>query len=530
MRARTRPHPALYVVALLVCGASFDLGVGAFEVGPRSAILWTRAAPGPEEATSQRVILELAADPGFQTLVREKVVRARARHDFTLRTRISGLEPATRYWYRFVAVEGNVVFDSRVGSFLTAPDPSQPAPLRFVVSGDSNYGFTRRNGLDFYVLSAAAAEQPDFFVYYGDTVYADSGILPSGADAVTLDEYRLVHRLTRSDPHLQELLATTGTFSGWDDHEVRNDYDGETVEPERFAAGARAFFEYLPLRPSPGTRRFRTDRTVRWGSDVELFFLDGRQFRSAERFCNASSPDGPEAPDTLFSPFAEDEDIVAQVLPPDLLEAASALLLPSDPECAQQVLGAPGRSLLGRAQLARLKRQLLASDATFKILVNDVPISSLLFFPYDRWEGYLAERQDLLDFVAANLDPGRVFVLTTDFHTNLAVRRPELTELIVGPIGQSTFGSSVVSMLPPELQSFAFVILLLLDQVFDIANGGGGAVLGSAHDAFSYAVVEVFRDTNDAPHLRATVRGDPGWAAGANDPGSVVDLFSFELP
>ena len=530
MRPCTRPHPALCLVALLACGAAFDLGVGAFEVGPRSAILWTRATPSLPEARSQRVVLELATDPGFQTIVRQRVVRARARHDFTLRARVSGLKPAARYWYRFRAVEGDVSFESRVGSFLTAPDPREAAPLRFVVSGDSNYGFTRRNDLDFYVLSAAADEQPDFFVYYGDTVYADSGILPGGADAVTLDEYRTVHRLTRSDPHLQELLATTGTFSGWDDHEVRNDYDGETVEPERFAAGARAFFEYLPLRPQPGSGRFRTDRTVRWGRDAELFFLDGRQFRSAERFCNASSPDGPEAPDTLFSPFAEDEDIVAQVLPPDLLEAASALLLPSDPDCAQQLLADPERSLLGRAQLARLKRQLLASDATFKILVNDVPISSLLFFPYDRWEGYLAERQELLDFVAENLDPSRVLVLTTDFHTNLAVRRPELTELIVGPIGQSTFGGTVVSLLPPELEPFAFVILLLIDQIFDIANGGGGAVLGSAHDAFSYAVVEVFRDAGDEPHLRATVRGDRGWAAGANDPGAVADLFSFELP
>ena len=124
------------------------------------------------------------------------------------------------------------MFQSRVGSFLTAPDPREAAPLRFVVSGDSNVGFTSRNGLDFYVLAAAAAEQPDFFVYYGDTIYADSGVLPGGADAITLEEYRTVHRLTRSDPHLQEILATTGTFSGWDDHEVRNDYDGETVEPE----------------------------------------------------------------------------------------------------------------------------------------------------------------------------------------------------------------------------------------------------------------------------------------------------------
>jgi alkaline phosphatase D len=498
-------------------------------VGARSAILWTRATPGSDLGPPLRVVLEVASDPSFARRVRERVLRPHARHDFTLRARVGGLEPATRYWYRFVAVEGDVAFQSRVGSFLTAPDPGEPAPLRFVVSGDSNVGFTSRSGLDFYVLSAAAAEQPDFFVYYGDTIYADSGVLPGGADAVTLDEYRAVHRLTRADPHLQELLATTGTFSGWDDHEVRNDYDGETVEPERFAAGARAFFEYLPLRPRPGTRRFRTDRTVRWGRDVELFFLDGRQFRSAERFCNASSPDGPEAPDTLFSPFAEDEDIVAQVLPPDLLEAASGLLLPSDPDCAQELLADPDRSLLGRAQLAWLKRRLLASDATFKILVNSVPISSLLFLPYDRWEGYLAERQELLDFVAEHLDPGRVLVLTTDFHTNLAVRRPELTELIVGPIATSTFGSTVVAMLPPELQPFAFVILLLVDQVFDAANGGG-AVLGSAHDAFSYAVVEVSRDGDGAPRLRATVRGDRGWAAGAKDPAAVVDLFSFELP
>ena len=66
--------------------------------------------------------------------------------------------------------------------------------------------------------------------------------------------------------------------------------------------------------------------------------------------------------------------------------------------------------------------------------------------------------------------------------------------------------------------------------MFDAANGGGGAVLGSAHDAFSYAVVEVTRDADDVPQLRATVRADRGWAAGANDPSAVVDLFSFELP
>ncbi len=72
-------------------------------------------------------------------------------------------------------------------------------------------------------------------------------------------------------------------------------------------------------------------------------------------------------------------------------------------------------------------------------------------------------------------------------------------------------------------------MLLFLDQIFGLANGGG-SFLGSAHDAFSYAVVEGFRDAADEPRLRVTVRGDPGWAAGANDPAAVRDLFSFEMP
>jgi len=153
------------------------------------------------------------------------------------------------------------------------------------------------------VLSAAAQEDPDFFVYFGDTIYADSGVLPSG-DAFELDEYREVHRLTRADPHLQTLLASTGSFSGWDDHEVRNDYAGESVDPLQFQNGAQAFFEYLPVRKTSHGAPYRVDRSVRWGRHVELFFLDGRQFRSAEQFCNPEPiPGGPQTSNTLVSPF-----------------------------------------------------------------------------------------------------------------------------------------------------------------------------------------------------------------------------------
>jgi alkaline phosphatase D len=512
------------------CVERFDLGVGAFEVGPNSALLWTHAAPVNPDDASVTFAVEVARDAQFTDPVRRQAVTARAASDFTARVRIRGLESSTRYYYRFAAYdEGAEPRLSPTGSFRTAPDPDAPEGVRFVISGDANLGYTEPLGLDFHVLSAAAAENPDFFVFFGDTVYADTGILPGG-DAFSLDEYREVHRRTRSDAHLQALLASTATYTGWDDHEVRNDYAGETVDPEQFENAARAFFEYLPTRTNSRGPRYRIDRSVRWGRHVELFFLDGRQFRSAERFCNPDpTPDGPETPETLFSPFEEDEFLAVMV---DLLFgslAANLLLLPSDPECVDGLLADPDRTILGADQLDWLQRALLESTATFKIIVNNTPLSSLLVIPYDRWEGYPAERQTLLDFVAEHLDPERVLVLTTDFHTNIALRRPELTEVIVGPIGQQTFGDTVTELMPEDLLPYKDSVFALFDGVIDLANGGPGALAGSEYDAFGYAVVEVFEQEGQ-PRLRVTLRGNREYALGANDPADVVDLFSVELP
>ncbi len=56
------------------------------------------------------------------------------------------------------------------------------------------------------------------------------------------------------------------------------------------------------------------------------------------------------------------------------------------------------------------------------------------------------------------------------------------------------------------------------------------SLLASAHDAFSYAVVDVYEDTAGEARLSVTVRGDPDYAAGANDPDLVRDLFTIDLP
>src|SRR5262249_9605929 len=105
----------------------------------------------------------------------------------------------------------------------------------------------------------------------------------------------------------------------------------------------------------------------------------------------------------------------------------------------------PSRTLLGAHQKELLKSALLASDATWKLILNDVPITEMYGDPYDRWEGYAAERAELLRFLEESGVRNVVF-LTTDLHGNLIsdVRaRPGDTvaaakEIVAGPIAQRT--------------------------------------------------------------------------------------------
>ena len=102
--------------------------------------------------------------------------------------------------------------------------------------------------------------------------------------------------------------------------------------------------------------------------------------------------------------------------------------------------------------------------------------------------------------------------------------------MIVGPIGQTTFGQTVAQLvaaqgLPPAVTP---LFLQLFDAVVDEGNGAG-SVMGSAPDAFSYARVDVEEAAGEAV-LTLTVRGNPDYLAGANDPNDVIDLFSISLP
>ncbi len=445
--------------------ATFTDGVASGDVTASSAVLWTRAEGG------DRLSIEIATEPSFAGARIEQATTSEAR-DFTVKQRLDGLAPATRYYYRFRA--GEAV--SAAGTFVTAPEAASSRPLRFVFSGDSD-GTRAPDGTpaynNFEVLDAAAAEDPAFFLYFGDTIYGDRQ--PA---ATTLDGYRAKYRVNRGYPALTNILARTSTYNTWDDHEVVNDFDGATQDRARLEAGRQAFREYMPIDDSSGDAATMY-RTFRWGRDVELFALDERSFRSADVSAACSAGGTPDPLPGAAAPGV-----------PDALRGGRGLLgLPPDlPAGCLAAIDDPSRTMLGAAQKEFLKTRLRASDATWKVIVNEVPMQQLLALPYDRWEGYAAERREILSFIRDNGIKNVVF-LTTDLHGNIfgPVRMdvfndpaPVAYEAVVGPIATSTLKRSIAKAVG-ETASAVFAPLLTGVLKADCAE----------IDAYSYGLVEV---------------------------------------
>jgi phosphodiesterase/alkaline phosphatase D-like protein len=109
--------------------------------------------------------------------------------------------------------------------------------------------------------------------------------------------------------------------------------------------------------------------------------------------------------------------------------------------------------MLGDRQYSRFTAAIARSNATFKVIVNEVPIQQFYALPYDRWEGYSAEREKLLHFLHDNVR--NVIFLTTDTHANfvndarfqtLEAGGPVnsgIIEVITGPVATRTFANEI---------------------------------------------------------------------------------------
>jgi alkaline phosphatase D len=426
--------------------AGFAYGVAAGELTPTSAMLWTRAArPGAVVLKVSRAVAKAGCSPapagagGVGVLQRTRT--AAAASDNTVRATVTRLVPATRYFYRFCQGTSH----SRLGRFKTAPTSRFAGPIRFAVSGDADGAINPATGAPAYnrfeVYRRMAALNNDFNVNLGDVMYSDSAVA-GVPPALSLTDKWAKYRLNLTYPNLRRLRGSAGLYSHWDDHEFIDNFSVPVFGQGLFRAGAKAFLDYNPARYKPSTGLYRR---FRWGRNVELFFLDERAFRSAPAsatpVCNnpvTALPDPlPRLPERLRT------SLVTQIgLPP----AAAASVSPA----CQAVLNDPSRTMLGRPQLQAFERAVQRSKATFKVILNEVPMQGLYWDPYDRWEGYAAERRSLLTFLKARVR--NLVFLTTDFHANMIdqVRLSSFAEdgptlntgfydVVVGPVALKTF-------------------------------------------------------------------------------------------
>ncbi len=377
------------------------------DVTADAALLWARAA------AAGAVRVELRDESGRHAL--GAVGQAAAERDLTVKLEVHGLEPRTRYRYRFGGSDA-----PWSGAFVTAPRADDPAPVRFVFGGDVGGQDACRDAETGYaIFDEIARRSPDFFVGLGDMIYADSGCsargqygnaqVPLGVTYATdLDGFRAHWRYNREDAPFQRLMAQTSYVAVWDDHETLNDAgpQDDTREEAPYAAGAhllpvalRAFIEYNPVPESDETPA-RLYRALRWGKHLELLVLDTRQYRDSDR-----APDAADAPKTM----------------------------------------------LGREQRVWLERRLVDSDATWKVVVSSVPISlptgSARKDARDGWAshgtetGYERELRAIFETLAAARVRNLVFI-TTDVHFGAVFRyRPleespelQLLELATGPL------------------------------------------------------------------------------------------------
>jgi hypothetical protein len=102
--------------------------------------------------------------------------------------------------------------------------------------------------------------------------------------------------------------------------------------------------------------------------------------------------------------------------------------------------------MLGTKQKAMLETALLNSKAKFKFVISSVNMQQEYALPYDRWEGYAAERSEILKFIRDKPIKNVIF-LSTDSHLNLMNEvfidhftdsKPVAYEFVTGPAAALT--------------------------------------------------------------------------------------------
>ena len=328
------------------------MGVKIGEVTQDSAIIWTRVtknktrnADGKTDIdivgrpkrkgqefpvlTRQEVEALPAAVPGAAGRVRlsyqqgdqEKLYLGKwhditAEKDFTHQFHLTDLKPNTTYKFQIQTAppKSDFATDIIASEFTTAAAKETWQDISFAVITGQMY-----NDLDhpdgFHIYPAMQKLGIDFLVPTGDTVYYDSE-LPR---ARNIHMARYHWQRMYSMPRLVEFHNKVPAYWEKDDHDTLSNDSWPGMNPKMmlpltWEEGLDLFREQVPMGD-------KTYRTIRYGSGLQVWMVEGRDFRSPN-----NAPDG------------------------------------------------PGKTIWGKEQREWLQKSILESDATFKVIVSPTPI------------------------------------------------------------------------------------------------------------------------------------------------------------
>lgn len=384
----------------------FTLGVASGSPRATRVILWTRLAPDPlagggMTGATVPVRWRVCTDEAMRTTFREGSTDALAADAHSVHVALDGLQPGREYWYRFMVGD----YESPIGRTRTADPAGATAKLAVASCQAWETGY-------FAAFADMAAWVPDAIVHVGDYIY-EGGVSAlgtvtrtsgqdrisvttvrqhNGPEIVTLWDYRNRYALYKGDRSLQAAHAAAPWIVAMDDHEIDNNWAGDTPQdPEkqtplefkvRKLAALKAYWEHMPIEMPPAIRGTQAALQLygayRFGP-ANVHLLDTRQFRT-DQACG--------------DPFI-------------------------GADCAERL--DPKRTMLGTVQENWLFDSLRRSSAPFNVLASQTWLAPYRHAPpgapfvgnTDQWDGYPVARQRLLDVLA---DVSNPVAVSGDWH------------------------------------------------------------------------------------------------------------------
>ncbi|KAK5107934.1 hypothetical protein LTR62_000539 [Meristemomyces frigidus] len=263
-----------------------------------------------------------------------------------------------------------------------------------------------------YLAHALPYLKAQFMLFLGDFIYID---VPHRHGSAAAD-YRRDYRQMYASPDWPAATQDLPWIHVYDDHEVANDWDGNTTGI--FPAAFDPYTHYHTSVNPPAVRKGESYFSFSHGP-ATFFMLDTRRYRSPNDATNGSDP----------------------------------------------VTGDPTKTMLGAQQLSDLLAWLKAPvprGVKWKVVVSSIPFTKNWWLnAQDTWRGYLGERQLILEAMwDVGLQSGGVgvIILSGDRHEFAATAFPpppdgkeEITGLGLIGIGASTLNARLTNSEKPGL-------------------------------------------------------------------------------